>query len=422
MYNKSSITHMKPKIHFFNPGYESGIALYALNGSTNYTPSLKVRQMQQDLALLPLWFAEPQDYIWLGEIKTETNKEAFTNIPSFLPEELPALATPISISILNNPGFHLPETEIAPWGLSPQTIRFFEKVKKASGQPILTPPWNDKLIHLINRRTAADCLDQLLKHFPDIPSHSPVFCSSIGQLEEYMTNHVPPHIIKTPYSSSGRGVYEITGNRLQENERRWISGAIQKQGSVSIEPKLDKKIDFAMEYQLSKDGEISFEGFSLFDTTPSGSYIGNRLAPQNKIEEYIGKPIGIHLLHEIKETTGLLLKQIYGKDYSGNIGVDMMIYTDSTGNFAIHPCVEINMRNTMGMISIHLFKQFIDPSATGYFKVVYEKDAYTQHRIMQNSHPQEWRDGKLSKGYLSLCPVNPETLYRAYILMDREDS
>lgn len=408
---------MKPKIHLFNPGYESGIALYAVNGSTNYTPSGKVQKMRHDLSLLPVWFADPGDYVWIGNFKANHTGKNCSDIASFLPGEIPAFATLLSASEITDPAFQLLETEIAPWGLSPQSIRFFEEIKKVSGRPILIPAWNDRLTNLTGRKTAADCLEQLLKRFPEIPSHKPVFYSSLQEIEEHIVSHTPPYIIKTPYSSSGRGVYEVAANQLAENEKRWIAGALQKQGSVSIEPLLDKKIDFAMEYLLDKDQTIRFEGFSLFDTTPSGSYIGNRLSPQKEIEEHLSQSIGRKLLHQVKEAIGEIIKETYSGDYYGNIGVDMMIYTDTNGNPAIQPCVEINMRNTMGMLSVHLFKQFVAPSATGYFKVVYEKDAYAQHNDMQNNYPQQWEDDKLLKGYLPLCPVGPETLYRAYILI-----
>lgn len=401
---------MKPKIHLFNPGYETGIALYAASGSTHYTPARNVQQMQRDLAWLPLWFADLQDYVWVGNQDTAEPTD-------FLPGELSAWATPLSMNTLNDSAFHLPETEVAPWGLSPHSIHFFEDLRKRSGQPLWIPPWNDQLTRLVNRQTAADCLNQLLKHIPEIPSHTPVFCSSLGEVEAYMHSHTPAHIIKTPYSSSGRGVYEVTGSRLQEKESQWIAGALQKQGAISIEPRLDKKTDFAMEFFLDEDENIRFEGYSLFDTAPSGAYIGNRLASQPAIEAYIAQPIGLPLLHQVREATARIIQQTYGKYYKGNIGVDMMIYTDKNGDFAIQPCVEINMRNTMGMISVHLFRQYIDPDATGYFKVVYEKDAYKQHTVLREQYPQEWKNGKLLKGYLPLCPVHPETFYRAYIIV-----
>jgi len=415
MFNAPSMKH---KIHLFNPGYESEIALYATNGSKNYTPSLKVRQMRKDLALLPIWFAGSQDFVWTGTLKTYQNEEDLTDFTSFLPKELSTLATPISISTIISKSFHLPETEIAPWGLSPQSIHFFKEIKKRTGQPIIIPPWNEKLTPLTGRQTAAYCLSLLLKRFPEIPSHTPVFCSSIQEIEEYMNRHSHPYIIKTPYSSSGRGVYEVIDRCLQEKDKQWILGALRKQEIVSIEPLLDKKIDFAMEYTIGENGKISFEGLSLFDTTSSGAYIGNRLTSQKNIEEYISKSISVPLLHKVEEATVEILQEVYSKDYTGNIGVDMMIYTDKKGNSTIQPCVEINMRNTMGMLSIHLFKHFVFPSATGSFKVAYEKEAYAQHCHMQKLYPQQWREDKLFKGYLPLCPVKQETNYRAYILIE----
>jgi hypothetical protein len=37
--------------------------------------------------------------------------------------------------------------------------------------------------------------------------------------------------------------------------------------------------------------------------------------------------------------------------YSGPLGIDMMLYRDDKGEIAINPCVEVNLRMTMGMVT-----------------------------------------------------------------------
>ena len=49
------------RIHYFNPGHETAVLL----GTQNYTAPTNVRKMQKDLALLPVWYAEEDDFVYL---------------------------------------------------------------------------------------------------------------------------------------------------------------------------------------------------------------------------------------------------------------------------------------------------------------------------------------------------------------------
>lgn len=116
-----------------------------------------------------------------------------------------------------------------------------------------------------------------------------------------------------------------------------------------------------------------------------------------------------------------ILSAIYGSVYCGYLGVDMLVYKDSEGNYALHPCIEVNMRYTMGMVALRIFKGYVSPSKVGSFRITYDKgkgQAYEQHRFMQKEYPLQIRDGKIEKGYLSLTPVSEETCYRAYVLVE----
>ena len=55
---------MKSKLHFFNPGHETAI----LHGSENYTPPANVQKMIRELSYLPVWYADPDDFVFTEEI------------------------------------------------------------------------------------------------------------------------------------------------------------------------------------------------------------------------------------------------------------------------------------------------------------------------------------------------------------------
>ena len=124
-------------------------------------------------------------------------------------------------------------------------------------------------------------------------------------------------------------------------------------------------------------------------------------------------------LEKIKEALTKVLSEIYGTVYTGNIGVDMFLYR-SGNEIQIHPCVEINMRQTMGMLAIHLSNR-IHEKATGLFKIEFEKaegQVMQKHLSEQRLHPIIMEGGKLQSGYLNLCPITDQTHYWAYIIVD----
>ncbi|MDL2256488.1 hypothetical protein LJC38_07905, partial [Parabacteroides sp. OttesenSCG-928-K15] len=311
---------------------------------------------------------------------------------------------------------HIPPLQAAPWGISPQNRQFFEDLSIIPGREVLVSAWKEEYATLSGRQTAAHCLDIIRQKATTPLPETPFFLYSIDELSEYITTHTPPFVLKMPFSSSGRGLLRLD-DRIPDKEREWISGAFRKQGSLSIEKRLRKEKDFALEFELDIAGNIRYHGISLFETAGWKTYCGNLLAGQQEMEEEIINLVGEAPFREIKRLVGEVVQEVFGGIYSGYLGVDMMVYSDDEGAFRIHPCVEINMRYTMGMVAIRLFENYIDPAAKGLFQVVYERDAWQRHREMQQAHPQKWKSGKLLSGYLPLTPVISSTQYRAFVLI-----
>jgi len=396
------------KLHIFNPGYEAGL----LFGSARYTPPANVQCMQKELSLLPLWYADPSDSVWV-------ERSIPSDFFSVFPSDFPPLARWISKENSLNYREELNGKHVTPWGLSLQIIRHFEEMNQKEKLNLNIPEWKQEYVSLTGRRTAAICLSKIRERLSgDCLPEGASFYSSITGINEYIQNRTPPFVVKTPYSSSGRGVLWIRENVLSTKDSEWINGFIRKQGEVSIEKGLDKIVDFALEYSVADAGEISFEGISLFETGEKGAYTGNRLEPQNLIEKRLADLVGESVFRKIRQAVGEVILEVYGPFYRGNIGVDMMIYKDEKGRYLIHPCVEINMRYTMGMLAVKLFERYICLDSSGSFQLTYDKNAYTHHTIMQKTYPPEWKSGKLLRGYLPLCPVYPETSYRAFVLIE----
>lgn len=406
---------MKSFLHYFNPGHETAVLL----GSPYYTPPAHVQRMTKELALLPLWYAGPEDFIWIEE-----EVQAATGIPAFLaslPEELSCFPTVTDAKEWQVNEKEFPELTAAPWGLSPHSIHLFKELKRKGRLPLTVPEWKPDFFRLTGRQTAAACLEKIRESDLDLAFPvPPLFCKSMEDADLYLRSEQPPFLLKTPYSSSGRGLLWLREGKVTAQDRKWIEGAIRKQGCVSIERALDRVQDFAAEFYSDGAGQVRYRGLSVFGTEEKGNYSGNRLGRPKSLKRRLTAWTGEERLDRTLETVRLTIEKIYGSLYRGYLGVDMLLYRRPDGSTGIHPCIEINMRYTMGMVALKLSENLLAPDREGNFFVTFDKvpgEAYQRHNSLQATHPLEFRNGKIKRGYLSLCPVSEETKYRAFLLI-----
>jgi hypothetical protein len=160
-------------------------------------------------------------------------------------------------------------------------------------------------------------------------------------------------VIKAPWSSSGRGIRYVNG-AMNEVTKNWVHRTMKKQDGVMVEPYYNKVKDFGMEFYAEKDGTIRFEGFSLF-ITQNGAYTGSLLASNDEKLEMLSHYLPKWLLEEMRDRIIKFAPRQFEGHYTGPFGVDMMIVTREDGNgFLLHPCVETNMRRTMGHVAMTL--------------------------------------------------------------------
>ena len=185
---------------------------------------------------------------------------------------------------------------------------------------------------------------------------------------------------------------------------------------VSIEPALNRVFDFAAEFYSDGNGQIKYEGLSIFETQSHGQFVGCMLGTQEillqQLNEYISPEDYMFLVEQI----GLVLNETVGKIYTGYMGVDMFIYKTEDGNYAVHPFVELNLRYTMGLAAIQVSRQFIHPKSQGMLRTItYVYNAYQEHQRMKAEAPLVLEDNLIRSGYQSLCPVGPDTRYMAIV-------
>ena len=124
------------------------------------------------------------------------------------------------------------------------------------------------------------------------------------------------------------------------------------QGSVIIERPLEKIMDFAMLFDAGQRG-VEFRGLSVFETEERGMYTGNIVAPQSYLMDTIQSVVPDTDIPGLISRMESALGNVLQGSYLGPLGVDMMIH-NYCGEPAIMPCIEVNLRRTMGFAAVDI--------------------------------------------------------------------
>ena len=289
-------------LYIFNPENDMALA----DGHAGYTPPARIRQMRRELWWLPQWWAAEDDIVWNGEDRLQ--------VPD--------------------------DTTIRPWGWS---AAICHQLRQAGVQESLLPSPRklEQLRQLSHRQTAVALLQELREQL-SLDGHlagESVLCHTKEEVEDAV-NSYGEAMLKLPWSSSGRGLRKVSPANLLSGERG---------ESVVVERFLHKVCDFALEFWLDGRGGVEYRGLSLFYTNDKGAYLGNWVAPEGQKLQWLTQYVPPQYLVEIRRWWEERLRHF---DYEGPVGIDMMLAREG-----ICPCIEVNWRWTMGLVSCLVAEQ-----------------------------------------------------------------
>ena len=438
-------------------------------------------RMAEDLAVLPAFIAEPGSLLI-----TDSDADArwLERLNGLLGMDVHA----ISRKELN----HLTGYRIMPWGWCLDLRR--RLVKWGADRQLL--PTKDEIYHLrglSHRRLTINIhlrLQELLRcqdgnHLP-LACPVPVELAVLEDVREFVESH-DGCFIKTPWSSSGRGIYHATAGKWTPELEQWCNGALKRQGSVLCEVAFDKMMDLAVEF-FACGGKTSVRGFSIFSTDSHSQYHSGIVAStdvlhQRVVELYPQFDVVVEALTQV-------LDEMVAPHYSGWLGVDMLLYSDAqspssshssgagesegnspskiegvggsmtasiagnhtpqslrasssileeqlscsgskcsspskiegaggsmthqfpAGALRLNPCVELNLRPTMGAVTSVLGDRVVAPGHIGSFSIEQRSSASEPWR----SHDAPViENGRLRGGTLCLTTPSDTALYRAVL-------
>ena len=294
--------------------------------------------MAEDLSSLPALWANGNDFI-------------------LVPDKGKRLCLARSVNYVTtemlSPGFWENIGSIEPWGWDSLLVAM---LKRANCPTPLLPSENElsEWRKLSNRALCSQMLPFLIDGSPRFIGES-VVCNDVPQIERFLELH-GDIMLKAPWSGSGRGVFRCSRHNKETALPR-AANVIGKQGAIEAEPFYERIQDFAMEFTAKSDGSVSYDGLSVFATNSAGAYGGNLLGNEEKLFFFLSPWISSCELSLLKENCVKALSALVARKYSGRLGIDMMVVRHN-GKTKIHPCVEVNLRNTMGRVAICASKVF----------------------------------------------------------------
>lgn len=337
------------KLHIFNPEHDLAMASHL----ANFTSPHAGRALRADLCFLPGLWAEEGDGVLVDDADYAARAFRRFLTAARIHRQMPQWLTKHDLA-------HSDICAIDPWGWD-RAIRF---QLERNGVKTSVLPTSDEIEifrMLSHRRIAAETLRNIQTEDTTGEAYE---CKYPDEIEEKIAS-CGRAVLKAPWSSSGRGIrfVDVMGNnetKQIQNVRGWIKNTLQTQGSIMVEPYYNKVKDFAMEFYSDGMGQIDYLGLSLFHTA-NGAYTGNILATEEEKMEMLSNYIPVSLIENVKVNIQVVLGRLFQEKYRGPFGIDMMVVAPQsqlTGKSLernlLHPCVEINLRRTMGHVALSL--------------------------------------------------------------------
>ena len=338
------LNQFEMKLLLFNPEHE--IAL-AMAGKIQTLPQL-VRKFVEDLSFLPVFWAQQGDAVLVHDVDVAVRQAAQLGIDSQKVEWL-------TERDLGRNEVAQAVSGIEVWGWNAAVCRRLGKINRLLSGMLPSRSALERVRQLSHRRQSMQLLE-MLREADVVDKGARVgdsaFCQTLQQVENTIGKWGSV-VLKAPWSSSGRGVRRVDG-RLSDAQAEWCKGILHRQGGMMVEPWYDRMMDFGMEFRMVNE-RVEYLGLSCFATAQT-AYSGNWIASEVEKQDFLTHYVAGDLLQQIRQQIMSWMPLFYA-GYEGLFGVDMMIvHSDEAQKYVLHPCVEVNLRRTMGHVALDAWR------------------------------------------------------------------
>ena len=391
------------QLYVFNPDHDLALA----HGMTHYVSPASALQFATDAAVLPAWIFD-NGYLLVNEDITDSD---FLTLCKRLNIRSQLITNENLSDILEEDG----RIEVIPWGWN---YSFHQKMADSGVNSAFLPTMQDleNIRRLSHRRLTIAALQFLNQKNAGNDYSLPMELTSIEAVNDFVKVHGDV-VLKMPWSGSGRGLRRVI-KEMTEHQRGWARQSIRKHGCVMGEIFRNVVQDFAMEFHCG--AEVSFCGYSLF-STHNGVYQGNVLMSDTAIVSHLAQFISPMQIAETQKSLIQFLETHIRPFYKGYVGVDMFVFQEDN-QYHLYPCVEINLRMTMGLLATVFCKKYLGKESKGLLKMRHSPKngvLLAEKQQFSAQTPIRIHDGKLVSGHLFSTPVHAETHYAVEIFVGR---
>lgn len=318
----------------YNPTCEMAVQ----NNSVSYQPPLRLQEFERAMSSLMMFISQEGDYV-VGEAPDDELllfwKERGVYLPQFVSKN-------DAISLIKDGAI------LIPWGGSRQ-LYYSYGLKQKSEQ------YTDLMRFFFSREMSVvleDTVCRLCQGRNNLKQYDIEEKSELVTESDIMECRVRKGscVVKSLWSSSGRGVQLVREQCHIEPAIVWARGKIRHDGGVVCEPFYKRLGEFTTLIEIYEDGRIEYLGTNYFEADEAGRF-GKELIGQNILTREEEQEVGQILIEAMSRLNWV-------EKYIGKIGVDGMVYNDKHGERKVRICTEVNMRHTMGNINLSVARCF----------------------------------------------------------------
>ena len=368
-----------PTVFVFNPFVELKIAR-----GRSFTPGRQQAALVRDLANLPQFLCRQDDVVLVPKRPSlpflSAIKQAGFPLPEFV--ELKGQGIDEASSLRQRK-----LGALRPWAWGPDAVELLQPLfANVTGEPF-TPEqrFNENIARLHSKAWSADFLKKVLsKH-----TGSPWLCSdqeaaevvrtcesALAAVERIRGCGHHKIVLKQAYGLAGHDMIRLWEPGIMDTQRRWIEKALEGRHPLLVEPWLERVLDFSVQLEMTHGG-LKLCGYTGLVNDQRGQFQANwadstatRRIPGDlprPFLEQLGVPTKLHQFY--REVFARLEAALGAVGYFGPLGIDAFIYRDAGGSLRLKPIVEINLRHTMGRLTLELMKHTC-PGSVGTFRLV----------------------------------------------------
>lgn len=268
--------------------------------------------------------------------------------------------------VWNQPFLHQEQAIPLPWGWDYDTRKYIHDAYGIKMTQLPTDEELEMIRQLSSRRTSVRLFNNLNEAVGPFVASAPQWLETEEQVFDFIRQYQQQgrrFVLKTPWSSSGRGL-NPSHNRSRDGQfhpanpqvlMNHAKGTLRRMGGIIGESWVENKVqDFAMLFYAA-EGSVRFIGYSLFDNDPATggtTYRQGYLLSNGEIEQRLDiEPLRLKTLsNACEDALSHLLAPFLNRPWPlGYLGIDMLTFRHNE-QLEIHPCIELNLRCTMGVV------------------------------------------------------------------------